>query len=321
MEFQELVQDIRRGRPRAIARAISLVEDGDAPARELLKGLFTSHKDAAVLGITGAPGTGKSTLVDQIISNLRGARKKIGVVAIDPSSPFTGGAILGDRIRMMRHSVDAGVFIRSMATRGHLGGLAKATGEAIVIFEAAGKDFVLVETVGVGQDEVDVVKLADLVMVVLTPGSGDDIQAFKAGIMEIADIFVINKADAPGVEKMAQQLEAMLDLGFPGREPPPVIKTVATRGEGIEALMAETRRLLRSRPATFRETRRKRLLAWMLRDILKESLFELMTRRIPESEFERCVDSIYARETDPYSAADRLLGALRKELPPGRGRE
>ena len=321
MDSQELVQDIRRGRPRAIARAISLVEDGDKPARELLKGLFTSRREAAVLGITGAPGTGKSTLVDQIIAHLRGARKKIGVVAIDPSSPFTGGAILGDRIRMMRHSIDAGVFIRSMATRGHLGGLAKATGEAIAIFEAAGKDFVLVETVGVGQDEVDVVKLADLVIVVLTPGSGDDIQTFKAGIMEIADIFVINKADAPGVEKMAQQLAAMLDMGFPGREPPPVVRTIATRGGGLDALMAETHRLLRSRPASFRETRRKRLLAWMLRDIIKDSLFELMTRRIPETEFERCVDRIYCRETDPYSAADRLLAALMKELSAERRRK
>jgi LAO/AO transport system kinase len=201
-----------------------------------------------------------------------------------------------------------------MATRGHLGGLAKATGEAIAVFEAAGKDFVLVETVGVGQDEVDVVKLADLVIVVLTPGAGDDIQAFKAGIMEIADIFVINKADAPGADKLAQQLEAMLDLGFPGREPPPVVKTVATKGDGVDTLLAETRRILRTRPAGFRETRRKRLLAWMLRDILKESLFEILARRVPEAEFDRWVDRIYRREADPYSAADLLLAALKKDL-------
>jgi len=314
MSFQELIKDVRRGRPRAIARAISLVEEGNAPARELLKGLFACRSDAVVLGVTGAPGTGKSTLADQIIAQLRQAGRKIGVVAIDPSSPFTGGAILGDRIRMMRHSVDAGVFIRSMATRGHLGGLAKATGEAVAIYEAAGKDYVIIETVGVGQDEVDVVKLADLVLVVLTPGSGDDIQAFKAGIMEIADIFVINKADAPGVEKMAQQLEAMLEMGLPGREPPPVVKTIATTGDGVKALMAETARLLRSRPASFQEARRKRLLGWMLRDIARESLLDLITRRIPETEFNRFVDRIYCRKTDPYSAADRLLAALKKEL-------
>ncbi len=321
MELQELVRDIRRGRPRAIARAISLVEDGEAPARELLKGLFASRRDAVVLGITGAPGTGKSTLIDELIALLRRAGKRIGVVAIDPSSPFSGGAILGDRVRMMRHSVDAGVFIRSMATRGHLGGLAKATGEAVAVFEAAGKDFILVETVGVGQDEVDIIKLADLVIVVLTPGSGDDIQAFKAGIMEIADIFVVNKADAPGAEKMTQQLEAMLEMGLPGREPPPVVKTIATRGGGVDELLAETQRLLRSRPASFRETRRKRLLSWMLRDILSESLLNLITRRLPEAQFERFVDRIYCRKTDPYSAADRLLAALEKELAAERRRK
>ena len=243
MEFQDLAQDVRRGRTRALARAISVVENGDRPARELLRKIFAFCGEAAVVGITGAPGTGKSTLVDQLIADLRKARQTVGVVAIDPSSPFSGGAILGDRIRMMRHSVDPGVFIRSMATRGHLGGLAKATGETVAVFEAAGKDFVLVETVGVGQDEVEVVKLADLVIVVLTPGGGDDIQAFKAGIMEIAVIFVINKADAPGVEKMSRQLAAMLELGFPGRVPPPVVRTVATSGEGVEELLTETRRL------------------------------------------------------------------------------
>jgi LAO/AO transport system kinase len=314
MAIQELVRDVRRGQPRAIARAISLAEDGGAPARELFKKLFPFRKDSSILGITGSPGTGKSTLVDQIISRLRSARKKVGVVAIDPSSPFSGGAILGDRIRMMRHSVDPGVFIRSMATRGRLGGLARATGEAVAVFEAAGKDFVLVETVGVGQDEVDVVKLADLVVVVLTPGAGDDIQAFKAGLMEIADVFVINKADAPGAQKLAQQLEAMLEVGFPGRRPIPVVKTIATTGEGVEALVEEVRGILRSRPPGFREARRKRLLSWMLRDIVQEALFELLACRIPEAEFERCLDSLYDRETDPYSAADGLLDWLKKDL-------
>jgi LAO/AO transport system kinase len=308
-----LVRDIRRGRPRAIARAISLVENDGAAARKIMKGVFGCRRDAVVVGVTGAPGTGKSTLVDQLIARLRTGGKKIGVVAVDPSSPFTGGAILGDRIRMMRHSVDSAVFIRSMATRGELGGLAKATGEAIAIFEAAGKDFVLVETVGVGQDEVEVVKLADLVVVVLTPGSGDDIQAFKAGIMEIADIFVINKADSPGVERLARQLEAMLEMGYSGREVPPIVRTVATRGRGVDSLVEETMRLLASTPGGLRETRRKRLLSWMLRDITHQKILELITRRLPASEFDRYVDRIYRRQTDPYSAADRLLAALKKK--------
>jgi LAO/AO transport system kinase len=313
MGTSDLIQDIRRGRPRAIARAISLVENDDATARKIMKEVFGCRQDAVVLGITGAPGTGKSTLVDQLIARLRAGGEKIGVVAVDPSSPFTGGAILGDRIRMMRHSVDSGVFIRSMATRGQLGGLAKATGEAIAIYEAAGKDFVLVETVGVGQDEVEVVKLADLVLVVLTPGSGDDIQAFKAGIMEIADIFIINKADSPGVERLARQLEAMLGMGYPGGEVPPVVRTVATRGSGVDSLVAEIKRLLAAMPRALREMRRKRLLSWMLHDITRQRILELITRRLPASEFERNVDRIYRRETDPYSAADRLLTALKKK--------
>jgi LAO/AO transport system kinase len=314
----DLVNDIRRGRPRAIARAISLAENDDAAAREVMKGVFACRKDAVVLGITGAPGTGKSTLVDQMIGCLRAAGKTIGIVAVDPSSPFTGGAILGDRIRMMRHSVDAAVFIRSMATRGHLGGLAKATGEAIAIYEAAGKDYVLVETVGVGQDEVEVVKLADLVLVVLTPGAGDDIQAFKAGIMEIADVFILNKADSPGAGKMEQQLRAMLEMGFPQRDIPPIIKTVATKGDGVEALMAETGRLLVSRPARFQEAKRKRLLSWMLQDVTREKILEIISRLIPASTFEEYVDRIYRRETDPYSVADRLIAVLKRELSGGR---
>jgi LAO/AO transport system kinase len=315
----DLLKDIRRGRPRAIARAISLAENDEAAARELMKCVFACRKDAFVLGITGAPGTGKSTLLDQMIVCLRAADKTIGIVAVDPSSPFTGGAILGDRIRMMRHSVDSAVFIRSMATRGHLGGLAKATGEAIAIYEAAGKDYVLVETVGVGQDEVEVVKLADLVLVVLTPGAGDDIQAFKAGIMEIADIFILNKADAPGAAKMEQQLRAMLEMGFPQRDIPPVVKTVATRGDGVDELMAETSRLLMSRPACFQEARRKRLLSWMLHDVTREKILEIITRHVPPSAFERYVDQIYRRETDPYSVADRLIAILRKDSSGRRG--
>jgi LAO/AO transport system kinase len=306
-----LIREIRRGNPRAIAKAISLVENDADSAQRLMKQVFARRKDAVVLGITGAPGTGKSTLVDRLIGRLRAARRKIGIVAVDPSSPFSGGAILGDRIRMMRHSVDAEVFIRSMATRGHLGGLAKATGEAITIFEAAGKDYVLVETVGVGQDEVEVVKLADLILVVLTPGAGDEIQAFKAGIMEIADVFVINKADHPGAEKMERQLRAMLELGLPSQEKPAVIKTVATKGKGMDGLMAEIERRIITRDHRFQESRRKKLLAWMLRDVIREKIDRLISRDVSESVFEGLIDQIYRRQTDPYTVADELISRLR----------
>ena len=308
-----MIREIRRGNARAIAKAISLVENDPAAAQRLMRQVFTFRKDAVVLGITGAPGTGKSTLVDQLIGRLRAAGRKIGIVAVDPSSPFSGGAILGDRIRMMRHSVDSDVFIRSMATRGHLGGLAKATGEAIAILEAAGKNYVLVETVGVGQDEVEVVKLADLVLVVLTPDAGDEIQAFKAGIMEIADIFVINKADHPGAEKMERQLRAMLDLGLPDKDKPSVIKTVATKGQGIDGMLSEVDRLMGKRDRRVQEVRRKRLLAWMLRDVTREKIDQLISQDIPDSVFEEYVDQIYHRRTDPYTVADRLIARLKEK--------
>ena len=308
-----MIKEIRRGNARAIAKAISLVENDSASAQRLMRQVFTRRKDAVILGITGAPGTGKSTLVDQFIGRLRAAGRKIGIVAVDPSSPFSGGAILGDRIRMMRHSADKDVFIRSMATRGHLGGLAKATGEAIAIFEAAGKDYVLVETVGVGQDEVEVVKLADLVIVVLTPDAGDEIQAFKAGIMEIADIFVINKADHPGAEKMERQLQAMLDLGLPDKDKPPVLKAVATKGKGMDGLIGEVDRLMGKRDRRAQEVRRKRLLAWMLRDVTREKIDQLITRGIPDSVFMEYVDQIYHRRTDPYTVADTIIARLKEK--------
>jgi LAO/AO transport system kinase len=308
-----LIKEIRRGNARAIAKAISLAENDPVAAQKLMRQVFARRKDAVILGVTGAPGTGKSTLVDQLIGRLRSSGRKIGIVAVDPSSPFSGGAILGDRIRMMRHSADANVFIRSMATRGHLGGLAKATGEAIAIFEAAGKDFVLVETVGVGQDEVEVIKLADLVLVVLTPDAGDEIQAFKAGIMEIADIFVINKADHPGSEKMERQLRAMLDLGLADKDKPPVVKTVATKGKGIDEVISEVDRLMGKRDRRAQEVRRKRLLAWMLRDVTREKIDLLISRDIPDSVFMEFVDQIYHRRTDPYTVADKLIARLKEK--------
>ena len=307
-----MIKGIRDKKPRAIARSISLVENAGPGAQELMKQIFSSRKNALVLGITGAPGTGKSTLVDQLIERLRSEKLRIGIVAVDPSSPFTGGAILGDRIRMMRHSLDTDVFIRSMATRGHLGGLAKATGEAIAIFEAAGMEYILVETVGVGQDEVEVIKLADLVLVVLAPGAGDEIQAFKAGIMEIGDIFVLNKADSPEADKTEKQLRAMLDLGLSSGNVPPVFKTVATKGKGVDKLVAMIKKLTSERDKDFQAARRKRLLSWMLKDITREKILNVIQQHISETDFEKLVEDIYRGETDPYTVADQLI-ALFKE--------
>ncbi len=306
-----IAKELLKGNPRAIAKAISMVEDEGRQARELLKKIFTHSGRSVVVGITGSPGSGKSTLVDQMIPLLRKREKKIGIVAVDPSSPFSGGAILGDRIRMMRHSIDPEVFIRSMATRGHLGGLAKTTGEAITVLEAAGKDLILVETVGVGQDEVEVVKLADVVVVVLFPGSGDDIQIFKAGVMEIADIFVLNKADSPETERVERQLKAVLDMGLKKEESIPVVKTVATEGEGIEGLIGEIHRLISSKNRKQQEARRKRFISWMLKDIITERIYQEVAQNIRNSEWEGYVERIFKREIDPYTVAEKLVKEVR----------
>ncbi len=310
--MMDLAQEVIKGNHRAIARAISLVENNRGAAQKMMKKIFPYTGKSLVVGITGSPGSGKSTLVDQMISILRKNGKRIGIVAVDPSSPFTGGAILGDRIRMMRHSADPEIFIRSMAARGHLGGVAKATGEAIAILEAAGKNFVLVETVGVGQDEVEVVKLADIVIVILIPGAGDEIQAFKAGIMEIADIFVLNKADSPEAERTERQLRAVLDLGFEGEAIPPVIKTVATEGEGVDLLVTEIDRLVKNKSQEFLDSRKKRLISWMLKDIISEKIYQAVTQNVQASEFESLVERIYKREIDPYTVADEIVGRLKK---------
>lgn len=306
-----IAQELLKGNPRAVAKAISMVEDESRQARELLKKIFTHSGRSVVVGITGSPGSGKSTLVDQMIPLLRKRDKKIGIVAVDPSSPFSGGAILGDRIRMMRHSIDPEVFIRSMATRGHLGGLAKTTGEAITILEAAGKDIILVETVGVGQDEVEVVKLADVVVVVLFPGSGDDIQVFKAGVMEIADIFVLNKADSPETERLERQLKAVLDMGLKKEESIPVVKTVATEGKGTERLISEIHRFISSKSREQQEAKRKRFISWMLKDIITERILREVAQNIPDSEWEGYVEKIFKREIDPYTVAEKLVKEVR----------
>jgi LAO/AO transport system kinase len=288
------------------------VENDRSAAQEIMKKIFAHTGESIVLGITGSPGSGKSTLVDQMAGILRKNEKKIGIIAVDPSSPFSGGAILGDRIRMMQHSVDSEIFIRSMATRGHLGGLAKATGEAIAVLEAAGKDFILVETVGVGQDEVEVVKLADIILVVLIPGAGDEIQVFKAGIMEIADIFILNKADSPLADRTEKQLRAMLDLGLVGKTPPPVIKTVATEGKGVDKLIKEIDKLVMDKSQELRDSRKKRLIPWMLMDIIREKIYHSVTQDIKASEFEDFIERIHRREIDPYTVADKIIRKLKK---------
>ncbi len=293
-----------------------MVENGSGEAQNLLKELFPHTGKSTIIGITGSPGSGKSTLVDKMIGFMRKENKEMGIIAVDPSSPFTGGAILGDRIRMMRHSTDPGIFIRSMATRGHLGGLAKASGEAIAVLEAAGKDVILVETVGVGQDEVEVVKFADLILVVMIPGAGDEIQAFKAGLMEIADIFVLNKADSPEAAKTEKQLRAMLDLGFKDGPTPSVVKTVATEGTGISALLEEMEKVLSSRDHDMQTLRKKRLISWMLKDIISDKLYKAVTYNIVDSEFEEFIGKIYRREVDPYTIADQIIERL-KSINPG----
>jgi LAO/AO transport system kinase len=296
------------GDPRAIARAISLVED-DAEAGAALIGRIYEHTGRAhLIGVTGAPGVGKSTLVDRLVTEVRRAGSTVGVLAIDPTSPFSGGAILGDRVRMSTHSNDAGVFVRSMATRGHLGGLAAATSDAALVLDAAGKNVVIIETVGVGQDEVDIVRTADVSIVVLVPGAGDDVQALKAGIMEIADIFVVNKADREGADQVVQSVTANLSLQTfaEGEWRPPVLKTEAANGVGVDRLWAEIERF-RQHESQRHPQRRKASHESRLRGLLAQRLLEHVEKRLPTGEFDRLVEAIAARRTDPYSAAARLM--------------
>jgi LAO/AO transport system kinase len=304
-----LSERVLAGDPRAIARAISLIEDEEPEGAALIQRIFASTGQAYLIGVTGPPGAGKSTLVDRMITEIRTTGKSIGVVAVDPTSPYTGGAILGDRVRMQAHAGDAAVFIRSMATRGHLGGLARATGEVAVVLDAAGKDVVLIETVGVGQDEVDIVKTADVSIVTIVPGTGDEVQALKAGIMEIADIFVVNKADREGADRTVNSIEAMLSLhAFAGGEwRPPIMKTEATTGRGVPELIAmiET---FRAHTAATQGSRRRARAEWRLRELLgRRFLTHVEKNVLAPGEFDRTLERIAGRETDPYTVVDDLL--------------
>ena len=295
---------------RAITRAITTVENGDPAAIPLLRHLFPSTGQAFVVGVTGSPGAGKSTLVEKLASEYRRQGSRVGVIAVDPSSPFSGGAILGDRIRMQSLATDEGVYIRSMATRGHLGGLAAATQDAATILDASGYQVVLIETVGVGQDEIEVARLADATVLLLVPGMGDEIQVFKAGIMEIADLFVLNKADRPGVEQLKQQVTALLS-GATRNDGwvPPVLEMVATTGEGVTALR-EGIEQFRTYGGQKNLILRRRKDQWRARllGLLRQRLFEkAVAGQMDDGSLDRRVEEIMAHRRDPYSIVEELI--------------
>jgi LAO/AO transport system kinase len=335
---------VRAGDVRAIARAISIVEDARPEAAALLSLLFPHAGKAVVLGVTGPPGSGKSTLVDRMTTQLRGQGKSVGIVAVDPTSPYTGGAILGDRIRMQAHALDEGVFIRSMATRGHLGGLAAATSHVLTILSAAGKDVIIVETVGVGQDEIDIAQMAHSTLVITVPGMGDDIQAIKAGILEVADVFVVNKSDLDGADRTVRELRQMLELRHAVRAPagnhdahhrrlkaraegkpveptpgpaewePPILKVIAARDQGLEAVVEAIDRHRAFLESTGQRAERERARARMqflalLRDRLLESA--LSTLEAQKGRLDEVALAISRREADPYALADTLAHQLK----------
>jgi LAO/AO transport system kinase len=311
---------VRAGDPRAIARAISLIEDDAPEAAALIGRIYPYTGRAYLVGITGAPGTGKSTLVDALTAEIRRSGQTVGIIAVDPTSPFTGGAILGDRVRMTGHAADAGVYIRSMATRGHLGGLSRTTSDVALVLDASGKDVVIIETVGVGQDEVDIVRTADISIVVVVPGAGDDVQAIKAGIMEIGDIFVVNKADREGADRAAQAIAANLSLGAdvaPAlrrtlREEsesdwkPPIVKTEATRAIGVDELWRQIGRY-REQSAGGLAARRRERQRVRLRELLARQLVQRIESSLPSGAIERMAERVAAREIDPYAAVDELI--------------
>jgi GTPase len=315
---EEWAERVFAGDRRAVARAISAVEEGQPAGRQLLKRLFRRAGNAFVIGITGSPGAGKSTLVEKLAGEYRAAGAVVGVLAVDPTSPFSGGAILGDRIRMQSLANDDGVYIRSMATRGRLGGLAAAAYDAVSVLEAAGCQIVLVETVGVGQDEVEVARLAEATVLLLVPGTGDDIQTFKAGVMEIGDIFVVNKADLAGAERVEQEVTAMLSMAArTGGWQPPVLLTVSTRGEGVKELREKLDEFREFGAQGESESRRRAQWRERLLEMLRQELLaRVVTERFRDGALEDRVSEVLARRRDPYSLVEEMAAeALRGPQP------
>jgi LAO/AO transport system kinase len=312
--FQSLIDQLRAGDARALARAISTVENRATGWSELLKALFPHSGQARILGLTGPPGAGKSTLVDQLARHYRKQNHTVGIIAVDPTSPYTGGAILGDRIRMQEHFSDPGIYIRSMATRGSLGGLARTTVDVATVLDAAGRDLIMIETVGVGQDEVDIVRLADITVVILVPGMGDDVQSIKAGIMEIADIFVINKSDREGAERVEREIRALQSLAVRSDNwTPPIVKTVASEGAGIADLAAA----IRDYEAYLEKENlisQKKVQNWQDRliEMLRDALLEKAREQLGNGAVAGYAAEVAEHRRDPYELVEEIMGKLGK---------
>ena len=313
-DLQSWIERLRSGDSRALARAISTVENRTSESSSLLKALFPHSGKARILGLTGAPGAGKSTLVDQLARYYRRSGKTLGIIAVDPTSPYTGGAILGDRIRMQEHYADPGIYIRSMATRGSLGGLARTTADVATVVDASGRDLILIETVGVGQDEIDIVRLADITVVILVPGMGDDVQTIKAGIMEIADIFVINKSEREGAERVEREILSLQSLATrPDQWTPPIVKTVASTGQGIDELVSAIDDY-ETHLANGNLALKRNIHNWQERlvEMVRDALLEKARVELGNGRVEKYAAEVAEHKRDPYSLVEEIVSRVGK---------